>query len=83
MKQEKLTADQLVLEQQQANIDQIKNDATAYQNLKEQVVVVMTLLKKVPEIIKNVVSKTKLGNAISKLAGMVGVDMSSQGPKLN
>ena len=43
----------------------------------------MTLLKKVPEIIKNVVSKTKLGNAISKLAGMVGVDMSSQGPKLN
>jgi hypothetical protein len=84
VKQEKLTADQLALEQQQANIDRIKNDATAYQNLKEHVVVVMTLLKKVPVIIKDMLSKTKLGNAISKLAGMVGVDMSDpEGPKIN
>lgn len=84
VKQEKLIADQLALEQQQANLDQIKKDATAYPNLKEQVVVVLTLLKKVPEIIKNVVSKTKLGNAISKLAEMVGMNfIDHKGPKID
>lgn len=83
VKEEKLTSDQLALEQQQADLGQIKKHAAAYLILKEQVVVVMTLLKIVPEIIKNVVSKTKLGNAISKLARMVGVDMPSQGPKMN
>lgn len=81
---EQLKADRVALEQQQANLDQIKNDATAYQNLKKQVIVVMTLLKKVPEIIQTVVSKTKLGNAISKLAGMVGVDiLDHKGPEID
>lgn len=80
--QEQLKADQLALEQQKANLDQIKKDAKAYRNLKEQVLGVLTLIKKVPEIIKNVTAKTKLGNAISKLAEMVGLDiLDHNGPK--
>jgi division protein CdvB (Snf7/Vps24/ESCRT-III family) len=78
--QEQLKADQFALEQQKANLGQIKKDAMAYRNLKEQVIVVLTLLKKVPEIMKNVMTKTNLGNAISKLAEMVGLNIS--GPKI-
>jgi hypothetical protein len=82
--QEQLKADQLALEQQKANLGQIKKDAMAYRNLREQAIVVLALLKKMPEIIKSVVSKTRLGDGISKLAEMVGMNMSDpEGPKIN
>jgi|GEM_PF-2888382 len=80
--QEQLKADQLALEQQKAKSGQIEKDVMGYRNLREQATVVLTLLRKMPEIIKSVVSKTKLGNAISKLAEMVGVSMSDpESPK--
>lgn len=82
--QEQLKAAQLALEQQKANLGQIKKDAIAYQNLKEQVIVVLTLLKKVPEIIKIVIAKTNLGNAIFKLAEKVGLNiLDHEGPKMD
>lgn len=82
--QEQLKADQLALEQQKADLGQIKKDAMAYRILKEQVVAVLTLLKKVPEIVKNVMVKTSLGNAISKLAEKVGLNISDHnGPKMD
>jgi len=73
--QAELRIDQSHLEEERANLRQLKKDAGAYQDIKEQVDVVLKLIKEAPKFMKKMVAQTVLWKSISKLAAMVGMAM--------
>lgn len=76
--QNKLKADQLALEGERKNLLQVQRDAENYGILKQQVTKVLNLVWKLKEITKAVAEKTNLGKAISKLAELVGFEMTQK-----